>query len=132
MGRKSNFGMRSGWVSAHSRLSMEGCSTYAISRSGRFLMFWRGQIHLTFKRNFDAPEWREWGEMENELAGIELTNVDDSVRWALTSHDQFTMHSLYVHWSFSGVRDLKIEELWHSKLPLKIKNFVWLVLRNRV
>jgi hypothetical protein len=37
--------------------------TYAISKSGRFLKFWRGggQINLTFRRNFDAPEWREWG-----------------------------------------------------------------------
>jgi hypothetical protein len=70
--------------------------------------------------------------MESELAGVELTMEDDSVRWALTSHGQFIVHSLYVHWSFPEVRDLKMEELWHSKLPLKIKNFVWLVLQNRV
>jgi hypothetical protein len=25
-----------------------------------------------------------------------------------------------------------MEELWHSKLPLKIENFVWLALRNKV
>jgi hypothetical protein len=25
-----------------------------------------------------------------------------------------------------------MEELWHSKLPLKIKNFMWLVHQNRV
>jgi hypothetical protein len=27
---------------------------------------------------------------------------------------------------------MKLEELWHSKLPLKIKNFMWLVHRNRI
>jgi hypothetical protein len=51
---------------------------------------------------------------------------------AVTSHGQFTMHSLYTHWTFPSVRDLKMEELWHSKMSLKIKNFVWLVLWNRV
>jgi hypothetical protein len=66
--------------------------------------------------------------MESELASIELTSEEDSVRWALTSHGQFIVHYLYVHWLFPVVRDMKMEELWHSKLPLKIKNFVLLVL----
>jgi hypothetical protein len=48
----------------------------------------------------------EWGDMESELADVELTMEDDSVRWALTSHGQFI-----VHWSFPGVRNLKMEEL---------------------
>jgi hypothetical protein len=51
------------------------------------------------------------GELENELTSIELTSEEDSIRLALTTHGQFTMHSLYVHWSFPGVRDLKMEEL---------------------
>jgi hypothetical protein len=51
------------------------------------------------------------GEMESELADIELTTEEHLVRWALTSHSQLTVHSLYVHWSFPGVRDLKMEEL---------------------
>jgi hypothetical protein len=46
------------------------------------------------------------------------------VRWALISHGKFTVHSLYTHCSFPSVRDLKIEVLWHTKMPLKIKNFV--------
>jgi hypothetical protein len=74
----------------------------------------------------------EWIELESELADIKLTIEEDSVKWALTSHGQFTVHSLYTHLTFSGIKDLKMEELWHSKMPLKIKNFVWLVLRNRV
>jgi hypothetical protein len=47
-------------------------------------------------------------------------------------HDQFTTSSMYRHWFFPGVIDLMMEELWHSKLPLKNKNFVWLVHKNRV
>jgi hypothetical protein len=70
----------------------------------------------------------EWIELESELADIKLTTKEDLVKWALNSHGQFTVHSLYTHWTFPDVRDLKMEELWHSKMPLKIKNFVCLVL----
>jgi hypothetical protein len=79
---------------------------------------------LTFRRDFGVAEWEEWTELEIEMADIELTTEDDLVRWVLTPHGQFTVQSLYTHWSFPGVRDIKIEELWHSKMPLKIKNFV--------
>jgi hypothetical protein len=89
-------------------------------------------MNLTFRRNFEAPEWEEWMEIQSELANIELTTEEDSVKWALTPHGQFTVHSLYTHWSFLGVRYLKMEELWHSKMPLEVKNFVWLILQNRV
>jgi hypothetical protein len=39
-----------------------------------------GEINLTFRRNFDILEW---GELESELEGLELSNEEDSVRWAL-------------------------------------------------
>jgi hypothetical protein len=63
--------------------------------------------------------------------GIELSN-EDSARWDLTPHGQFTTLSLYRHMPFPGVIDMVMEELWNSKLPLNIKNFMWLVHRNRV
>jgi hypothetical protein len=87
-----------------------------------------GQINLTFRRNFEVAKWEECIGLKSELANIELTTEEDSVKWALTPHGQFTVQSLYTHWSFPGVRDLKMEELWHSKMPLKVKNFIWLVL----
>jgi hypothetical protein len=103
---------------------MGGCLVYVLSKSGRLLEYWRGWDTLI---PFSGESGGGGG-----LEGIELTNEEDSMRWALTPHDRFTTSSLYRHWSFPGVRDLMMDELWHSKLPLKIKNFVWLVHRNRV
>jgi hypothetical protein len=31
---------------------------------------------------------------------------------------------------FPGVGDMNLEEPWHSKLLLKVKNFMWLAIRN--
>jgi hypothetical protein len=65
-------------VSAHSELNM-----------GSLLrVLGNGQINLAFRRNFEAPEWMEWVELESELAEIEVTSEEDSVKWALTSHGQ--------------------------------------------
>jgi hypothetical protein len=59
--------------------------------------------------------------------GGQLNNDEDTVRWALTNHGQFTIASLYRHCSFSGVLDVRMEDLWHSKLPLKQKLYLHLV-----
>jgi S-adenosylmethionine:diacylglycerol 3-amino-3-carboxypropyl transferase len=77
-------------------------------------------------------EIKEWEELEECLSRVYLTDEDDTVRWALTKNGQFSVASLYKHCVFSGVIDMRIEELWHSKIPLKVNFFVWLVYQNRV
>jgi hypothetical protein len=62
---------------------------------------------------------------------VSLSDREDSIRWALSINSQFST-SLYRHCSFSGVVDVRMEELWKSKLPLKIRNFLWLVYRERI
>jgi hypothetical protein len=86
-----------------------------------------GGINLSFRRNFDSEEILEWEELERELEQVALSDRDDSIRWVLSPSGQFSTSSLYIHCSFSGVVDVRMEELWSSKLPLKIRNFLWLV-----
>jgi hypothetical protein len=90
-----------------------------------------GEINLSFRRNFEE-EILEWGEPERELGEVQLNTEEHTMRWALTKHGQFTTAYLYRHCSFSGVFDIRMDDLWQSKLPLKIKKFVWLVFRNIV
>jgi hypothetical protein len=54
----------------------------------------------------------EWEELEKELEGVQLTDEEDSVRWMLTPHGRFTTASLYRFWTYPGVRDKKMEEIW--------------------
>jgi hypothetical protein len=101
--------------------------------SNRWLEFWRGGgIGLSFRRNFGPEEILEWEELERELEQVSLSDREDSISWVLSPNGQFSTSSLYKHCSFSGVVDVRMEELWSSKLPLKIKNFLWLVFRERI
>jgi hypothetical protein len=46
--------------------------------------------------------------------------------------DIFTTASLYKHFAFSGVIDVRMEELWQNILPLKIRIFLWLIDQNMI
>jgi hypothetical protein len=65
-----------------------------------------GVINLTFRRNFGEAEILEWEELDQ----VQLTDAEDSFKWALTSHGQFTT-SFYMHCALSGVVDVRMEEL---------------------
>jgi hypothetical protein len=69
---------------------------------------------------------------ERELEHVALSDREDTIKWALSSNGQLSTSSFYRHFSFSGVVDVRMEELWNPKLPLKIKNFLWLVFRERI
>jgi hypothetical protein len=88
-----------------------------------------GGINLSFRMNFGPREIQEWDQLESELEQVAF--IEDTIKWALSPNGQFSTSSLYRHYSFSGVVDVRMEELWDSKLPLKIKNFLWLVFRER-
>jgi hypothetical protein len=69
----------------------------------------------------------------NRIRGCsQLTDEEDSVRWMFTPYGQFTTSSLYKFCSFPRANNLKMEEMWQSKLSLKVKNFIWMVVRNKI
>jgi hypothetical protein len=91
-----------------------------------------GDINLSFRRNFDPGEIQEWDQLERELEQVALSDREYTIKWALSPNGQFSTSSLYRHCSFSRVVDVRMEELWNSKLPQKIKNSLWLVFRDRI
>jgi hypothetical protein len=90
-----------------------------------------GEINLSFRRNFNTSEMEEWEDLESELEGVQLTEEEDTVKWLLTTHGQFTTTSLYRFCTFPGVKNQKREGMWQAHMPLKVKIFVG-VLRNRI
>jgi hypothetical protein len=91
-----------------------------------------GGINLDFRRNLEEEDRLEWEELMECLSGIHLGSNTDTIKWCLTSNGQFSIASLYLHCAFSGVVDTRMEEMWTTKIPLKVKNFVWLVYQGRI
>jgi hypothetical protein len=55
------------------------------------------------------------------LSNLQLNSEEDTVQWCLTKNGRFSTASLYQHCSFSVVLDVRMEEMWQAKLPLKLK-----------
>jgi hypothetical protein len=91
-----------------------------------------GGVNLEFRRNLEAKDRLEWEELLECLINIQLTSNTDIIKWCLTPNGQFSIASLYPHYSFSGVTDARMEEMWRTKMPLKVKNFVCLVYQGRI
>ena len=60
-------------------------------------------------------------------------NVDqDKVLWALEKSNSYTSKSMYIFFSCHGVVNIRLQKLWKSKLPLKLKVFMRLAKQGRL
>jgi hypothetical protein len=91
-----------------------------------------GMINLSFRRRFGDRETLEWEELEECLNSVQLSEEVDTICWALTKNRQFSIASLYKHCASSGVIDVRMEEMWNARIPLKVRNFLWLVFQGRI
>jgi hypothetical protein len=63
------------------------------------------------------------GELIKKLQGVNLSADEDMVRWAFEKSGCFSTSSLYRFLSSGGVHSRRMEEIWGTKLPLKIGFF---------
>lgn len=69
-------------------------------------------------------------QLKEAISATILNNGRDEVRWRWTWSEEFTVKSLYGFLQDGGVKDRSYVQLWKLKSPLKVKIFVWLVLRR--
>jgi hypothetical protein len=74
----------------------------------------------------------EWREMMTKLERINLTEVDDKVTWKLEKLGKYSTRSMYRYITFAGVVDVRMMEIWNSKIPLKVKIFLWMAWHDRI
>jgi hypothetical protein len=87
---------------------------------------------LDFKRTLSLQEYNRWLELKESLGDISLSNNADSVFWALEKNKVYSTKSLYRFLSRSGVTSRVAGFIWKSRLPLKIKFFLWQIFNNKL
>lgn len=88
---------------------------------------------VDLKRSLSIQEYNMWLGLLEILNDIALTNNKaDFVLWVLDKKQQFTTKSLYLFLTDRGVSSRVASYIWKSKLPLKIKFFLWQVFNNKL
>jgi len=60
---------------------------------------------------------------------VQLEDQPDTLKWNLTRHDVFTVQSMYNYYIHSNFVPTN-KHMWKLKLPLKIKVFVWFLIKG--
>ena len=91
-----------------------------------------GEWRIQFRRSFGHSEILQWEHLLQILSKFTITDTPDQVRWAMEKSGLYTTRSMYRMLSHRGVENKRMKLLWGSKLPLKIKIFMWLALQDRL
>lgn len=87
---------------------------------------------LDFRRRLGNEEVAEWNDLQEALDDVEVSGEEDKVFWALTPSGKFTTKSIYRLIKNSGEVDTRMTELWQTKIPLKVKIFLWMLWHDRI
>jgi len=91
-----------------------------------------GGPNIQFNRSFGALEIVEWEELVAKLSNVSLQPGKDKPVWAFEKSGCYSTKSMYRFFMFRGVRSKQLDKLWKSKLPMKLKIFMWLALHKRL
>ena len=86
---------------------------------------------IHFRRNFGDEELTQWTALWDEIKDLSPTLEQDKVSWALESAGKFSVASLYRRF-IQADRPTLLAFFWEIRVPLKIKNFLWQLARNRL
>ncbi|KAE8799374.1 retrotransposon unclassified [Hordeum vulgare] len=86
--------------------------------------------HVTFRRPLGPVEVLDW-ELLLAVIPLPTSAVSDSISWSLSPSGEFSVSSAYLALCRMPVLPW-LSPLWKAPLPLKIKIFVWQLLRDRL
>jgi hypothetical protein len=86
---------------------------------------------FTYRRWLSADLQIQDTKLRERLGSISLVPEDDIHVWDSTKNGQFAVKSVYKDISNSGI-DRSFKHLCKSKIPLKIKVWLWLIWHNAI
>ena len=89
-----------------------------------------GEESLRFRRVLVGNLHMQWTQLMRSLVGVTLRDEADRLRWNVTSSGNFSVKSFYLAMQLSNLVPYKF--LWKVKIPLRVKTFLWLVLKKSI
>jgi len=86
-------------------------------------------FNISFRRSLVGEKLLKWNELVAKIAFVQLDDQQDSIKWSLTRQGSFTVQSMYKHLINQIAMPLN-KLLWKLKLPLKIKIFIWFLIKG--
>jgi hypothetical protein len=84
------------------------------------------------EKTTDPNRGAAMGELMEKLNGVQLNGDIDKMIWKLEKSRCYSTKSMYRCLSYLGVSNKRMKKLWKSKLPMKLKTFMWLVCQDRI
>ena len=88
---------------------------------------------LLFTRQLTGILYSEWHNLLTHLQNfVPNLTMPDTLYWRWSSVGKFTVHSFYQWLEFGGIKNITFKTIWLSKMPLKIKIFLYLLKRDKI
>ena len=88
--------------------------------------------NISFRQDLIGPRLMSWHNLLSRLDSINIRQGRDVFRWNLTTSRSFTVDSMYRALMHSEVPVSNNKKIWKSKIPLKVKIFMWYLQRGVV
>jgi hypothetical protein len=85
---------------------------------------------MKFRRAMIGVRMELWTKLKDLCGQMTFSETQDKLSWLLTESGQFSTKSFYLALQNFGAVPYKF--LWKVKIPLRIKTFIWLVLRKSI
>jgi hypothetical protein len=86
---------------------------------------------MGFRRWLDESAQGQLRQLRDILGACALSDERDKARWTLEKSGIFTVKSMY-RFLFSWEVNSPNKKLWKSRIPLKVKIFMWLIQENAI
>jgi hypothetical protein len=84
--------------------------------------------NVSFRRVLRGQNLNNWNRIVSSIADVQLSEDPYFFHWSLHSSGQFSIKSIYAALVNNGVS--VSQDIWHAKLPTKIKVFMWYLKRG--
>jgi hypothetical protein len=86
-------------------------------------------LNVSFRRSLVRQNLIAWHQVVARVINVQLTTQRDMFFWSLQKHGRFTVRSIYKAFIVPHIVQQN-HPIWKLKLPLKIKIFMWYLIKN--